>query len=142
MKIRSRRKDNKARIEIIPLIDIMFFLLACFMLVSLSMTQLRSIKVNLPTAATAAPEQKPDFFTVSVDKAGKIYFDKEPVDRQGLLVELMKVYTADTNVRVFINGDREAVLGPVIDVLDRVRSVGISKVAFQIHRESPAALPP
>ena len=142
MKIRSRCKDEKARIEIIPLIDIMFFLLACFMLVSLSMIQIRSIKVNLPTASTAAPEQKSDFFTVSVDREGKIFFDREPVDRQGLLVELLKVYNADTNVRVFINGDREAVLGPVMDVLDRVRSVGISKVAFQIHKDSPAALPP
>jgi biopolymer transport protein ExbD len=142
MKIRSRRREDKARIEIIPLIDIMFFLLACFMLVSLSMIQVRSVKVNLPTASTAAPEQKSDFHTISVDKDGTLYLDQQATDRQQLLAELLQLYQADTNVRVFINGDREAQLGPVIDVLDRVRSVGISKVAFQIHKDSPSTLPP
>ena len=46
-------EENEARIEIIPLIDIMFFLLAAFMLVSLSMVNMKSVKVNLPTSTTA-----------------------------------------------------------------------------------------
>src|ERR1043166_9051395 len=71
--------ENEARIEIIPLIDIMFFLLASFMLVSLSMVNLKSIKVNLPTATTATIETKNDFVSLSVDRSGAAYFDKDPV---------------------------------------------------------------
>ena len=69
---------NEARIEIIPLIDIMFFLLAAFMLVSLSMVNLKSVKVNLPTATTATLETKNDFVSLSVDRSGAAYFDKQP----------------------------------------------------------------
>ena len=142
MKISSRRSRNahggKARIEIIPLIDIMFFLLACFMLVSLSMIQMKGIKVNLPVASTAQPETKSDFYTISVDKKGEIYFDKKPIDRAGLLVELMKLKKVGTNdARVYISGDREVFFGSVIDVLDKVKIAGIQKVAFEINRASP-----
>src|SRR5687768_18572538 len=70
-------QDHEARIEIIPLIDIMFFLLASFMLVSLSMVNLKSVKVNLPTATTATMETRHDFVSLSVDKNGVAYFDKQ-----------------------------------------------------------------
>ena len=74
--------DTEARIEIIPLIDIMFFLLAAFMLVSLSMVNMKSVKVNLPTATTATPETKRDFVDISVDKSGAVFLDKKPVGEQ------------------------------------------------------------
>ena len=61
---------KKARIEIIPLIDIMFFLLASFMLVSLSMLKIQGLKVTLPTAKSSQPENKPDFLTLSITKTG------------------------------------------------------------------------
>ncbi len=141
MKLSSRRSRNghggKARIEIIPLIDIMFFLLACFMLVSLSMIEVKGIKVNLPVASTAQPEKKSDFYTISVDKKGDVYLDKKPMDRSALLVELMKLGKAGTNeTRVYISGDREVYFGSVIDVLDKVKLAGIQKVAFEINKAS------
>jgi biopolymer transport protein ExbD len=141
MKLSSRRSRNghggKARIEIIPLIDIMFFLLACFMLVSLSMIEVKGIKVNLPVASTAQPEKKSDFYTISVDKKGDVYLDKKPMDRAALLVELMKLGNAGTNeTRIYISGDREVYFGSVIDVLDKVKLAGIQKVAFEINRAS------
>ncbi len=141
MKLSSRRSRNghggKARIEIIPLIDIMFFLLACFMLVSLSMIEVKGIKVNLPVASTAQPEKKSDFYTISVDKKGDVYLDKKPMDRAALLVELMKLGKAGTNeTRVYISGDREVYFGSVIDVLDKVKLAGIQKVAFEINKAS------
>jgi len=55
----ARRPRKKARIEIIPLIDIMFFLLACFMMVSLTMATTKSVKVNLPVAQSADPDRRP-----------------------------------------------------------------------------------
>ncbi len=124
--------ENEARIEIIPLIDIMFFLLAAFMLVSLSMVNLKSVKVNLPTATTATIETKNDFVSLSVDKNGMAYFDKEAVGANELVQRLGAWHRTNENVRVFISGDAEARHGDIIRVLDLVRSTGIQQIAFEI----------
>ena len=129
---------RKARIEIIPLIDIMFFLLAAFMMVSLSMIHMQAIKVNLPTATKAAPENKPDIINIAVDKKGDMYIEKSPIKANDLLVELTKKYRANTNIPVYISGDREASHGSVINVLDLVRKAGIQKVAFAINKVDDA----
>jgi biopolymer transport protein ExbD len=128
--------ENEARIEIIPLIDIMFFLLAAFMLVSLSMVNMKSIKVDLPTATTGSPETKNDFVSLSVDKSGMIYFDKKPIGQNELRMHLAGVQKTNENTRVFISGDAEARHGDVVGLLDLVRSTGIQRVAFEIR---PAA---
>src|SRR5215813_15434747 len=77
MKISSPIPEKKARIEIIPLIDIMFFLLASFMLASLSMMRLQSIRMNLPTATVAKANTKPDMVNIAVDQFGNMSIDKE-----------------------------------------------------------------
>src|SRR5208283_1527331 len=79
-------QEAEARIEIIPLIDIMFFLLASFMLVSLSMVNLKTVKVNLPTATSGTNESKRDFVDISIDKAGTAYLDKRPVADDNQLI--------------------------------------------------------
>ena len=132
VKLGSRLPADEARIEIIPLIDIMFFLLASFMLVSLSMVNLKSVKVNLPTATTATVETRNDFVTISVDRNGVAYFDKVPAGPNELRQKLAAWSHTNQNVRVFISGDRDARHGDVIRVLDVVRSAGIQKVAFEI----------
>ena len=127
----SRGRRRKARIEIIPLIDIMFFLLACFMLVSLSMANSKSVKVSLPTAQTGDPENKPNTLAISVDSTGGIYLNKRPIGRNELQVELARERSLKADTRVVISGDTEARHGTMIAVLDRVRSAGIQNVAFQ-----------
>jgi biopolymer transport protein ExbD len=127
-------ENAEARIEIIPLIDIMFFLLASFMLVSLSMVNLKSIKVNLPTATSATQELKKDFVDISVDRAGAVFLDKQPISDGQLVANLASSRQANPNLRVFISGDRDARHGDVIHVLDLVRTAGIDKVAFEIKR--------
>src|SRR5687768_18342660 len=87
MKIGSPLPHKKARIEIIPLIDIMFFLLASFMMVSLTMIKMQSIKMDLPTATQAKRDFKPDIVNISVDKVGDIYIEKKAVS----MVELHTV---------------------------------------------------
>ena len=124
---------SEARIEIIPLIDIMFFLLAAFMLVSLSMVNLKSVQVNLPTATTATPDTKRDFLNISVDKAGLVFLDQKPVGNHELVALLGAWQRTNAAVRVFISGDQDARHGDVIRVLDLVRSTGIDKVAFEIR---------
>ncbi|MFO1487077.1 MAG: biopolymer transporter ExbD [Verrucomicrobiota bacterium] len=125
--------EEGARIEIIPLIDIMFFLLAAFMLVSLSMVNLKSVKVSLPTATVASRETKNDFLNITVDKAGMAYCDKQPVGLHELAQALAQTTRTNENLRVFISGDRDARHGDVIQVLDVVRGAGVQKVAFEIR---------
>ena len=76
MHVGSPIPHKKARIEIIPLIDIMFFLLASFMMVSLSQVHMKGMKVNLPTGVSGETQNKRDYISVSVDQDGNAYFDK------------------------------------------------------------------
>jgi biopolymer transport protein ExbD len=132
MKISSPYRRKKARIEIIPLIDIMFFLLAAFMLASLTMIRLQSIKMNLPTATQATREFKPDILNIAVDKAGDIYVDKKMVTTAELHTYLADKLHRPTNFTVYISGDKDATHGSVIRVLDLVRREGIEKVSFAV----------
>ena len=138
VKLSKSSDDHEARIEIIPLIDIMFFLLAAFMLVSLSMVNMKSVKVNLPTATTANADTKKDFINLSIDRTGATFFDKQPVGPNELVQRLTAWRATNDGVRVFISGDQDARHGDVIRALDLVRSTGIEKVAFEI-REVKAA---
>lgn len=140
-RVRRRRPPTRARIEIIPLIDIMFFLLASFMLVSLSMVQMRGVNINLPTAsaASSSPQQKNDFITISVDTQGKIYLEKDEVDPDTLYQRVRKLHDDNADVRIYIRGDKDALHGEVVTVLDRVRSAGVQKVAFEIKSQPISA---
>jgi biopolymer transport protein ExbD len=143
---------KRARIEIIPLIDIMFFLLAAFMLVSLTMINMKGIDVNLPTATSAQPNSKPDFMIVSIDALLDIYFEKEKVAKEDVLPRFQKLYQAKHDVRIFIRADKDATYQTVVFVLDKARTAGIQKVGLEIkgydssaestaHSGSPALQP-
>jgi biopolymer transport protein ExbD len=132
----SRSSDpshTEARIEIVPLIDIMFFLLASFMLVSLSMVHAHTLKVALPGAATAASDPMKHTVTVSIDTAGRAFLDKNPVTDDALRTALTARKAADADIRVVVAGDRNARHGDVVRVLDLVRSTGIEQVAFDVN---------
>ncbi len=139
MKIGSPLPHKKARIEIIPLIDIMFFLLASFMLASLSMIRLQSIKMDLPTATMAKRDFKPDIVNIGVDKVGDIFIEKKPVNVVELQAYLSNKFRINTNVPVYISGDKDATHGSVIRVLDIVRREGIQKVSFAIAPQAAAS---
>jgi len=138
MKIGSPLPHKKARIEIIPLIDIMFFLLASFMMASLTMIKLQSIKMDLPTATTASRDFKPDILNVSVDKLGDIYVGTTQLNLVAFQAVLSNRFKVNTNLPVYISGDKDATHGAVIRVLDIVRREGIQKVSFAIT-PAPAA---
>src|SRR6476646_11901274 len=95
MKIGSPLPHKRARIEIIPLIDIMFFLLASFMLASLSMIKLQTKQVDLPEASTAKRDFKPDIVNIGVSKAGDIYIEKTQVNMADLHVYLSNKFHAN-----------------------------------------------
>jgi biopolymer transport protein ExbD len=131
MRIPSPRASRRARIEIIPLIDIIFFLLATFVMVSLSMVKNKGIPVNLPVAATSAPQDKKDFAVISITKDGEIFFDKQAVTPAELRARLLKLKQEQADPKVFINGDEKAYFGHAVTVLDEARKLGITKVAIE-----------
>ena len=131
MNIPSLRSKRHARIEIIPLIDIMFFLLATFVMVSLSMVKNRGIPVILPAASTSAEQEHKEHVVVSIADTGQLYLDKRELSQEQLVDELRKLKERNAELRVFINGDENARLGLAITVLDETRKLGITKVAFE-----------
>ena len=141
MNVASPIPHKKARIEIIPLIDIMFFLLASFMMVSLSQTTMKGMKVALPTGASGKTQSKKDYVSLSVDKDGYTYFDKEKIALEEILPRLRKIYATNPEAKIFIRGDREAVHGNVTRVLDQIRSSGFTKISFEIKSQATSGVP-
>ena len=132
-----RRQRKKARIEIIPMIDTMFFLLVFFMVATLSMTVQRGIPVNLPHAATAL-EELHQVVTLTVAKEGKLLFDKEPIASvDEVATRLARWKTTGADVYVVINADRAVEHGRVVDVMDAVRQAGVTRVAVAVRPLSP-----
>ena len=137
MRLSSPIPKKRARIEIIPLIDIMFFLLASFMMVSLSQTHMKGIRVNLP-AAVAPPQNQPkDYVAIKVAEGNTVYFDNQFVPDDQVLPRLYQLRAANPDIKVSISASMLAIHGDVISVLDKVRNAGITKVGYQI-RAAPA----
>ena len=131
MTIPSPRANRKARIEIVPLIDIIFFLLATFVMVSLSMVKNQGIAVNLPAAATSEPQERVAPATITITDGGALFFNKEAVTREQLAARLQALKASDPEPRVFINGDAKAEFGQAVAVLDEARRLGIVKIAIE-----------
>ncbi len=134
--IPSPRSKRHARIEIIPLIDIMFFLLATFVMVSLSMVKSHGVPVRLPSTATGQQIEHKDFSTISVTASGQVYLDKEEVSLSELATKLEALKNSNEEFKIFINGDEDARLGLAIEVLDTARSLGITKIAFETRTKN------
>ena len=141
MTVHSPIPHKKARIEIIPLIDIMFFLLASFMMVSLSQVHMKGIKVNLPSGVSGQTQTKREYISVSVDKDGHYFFDKDEVADEELRNRLLRVHESAPEAKVFVRGDRDSVHLNVTHALDIIRSVGFYKISFEIRSESLKGVP-
>ena len=133
MKIPLPSRKRRARIEIIPLIDIIFFLLATFVMVSLSMVKNQGIPVTLPKAATGQAQERArtPTVTVTVTENSRLYLDKEPIDFETLPARLKEMQSKDPELRVIFNGDELAYFGDVVKALDQARRAGVEKVAIQ-----------
>jgi biopolymer transport protein ExbD len=141
MRIGSPIPHKKARIEIIPLIDIMFFLLASFMMVSLSQVHMKGIKVNLPSGVSGETQAKREYVSVSVDMNGNFFFDKTEVSREEMQSRLAKVHQSAPDAKVFVRGDRDTVHGNIVQLLDMLRSAGFYKISFEIKSEALKGVP-
>lgn len=130
MRITSPFHSKHVRIEIIPLIDIMFFLLASFIMVSLNMTKIENIQVDVPSATQVQQEFPPNLVHIAVDKSGAPWVGKEPINRADLYTVLTNRFHQDPLVAVYIAGDADTHHGDMVGILEFVRRAGIQKISF------------
>ena len=133
MKLRPSRTRRRGRIEIIPMIDVMFFLLATFMLASLAMQNLHSLPVNLPKgSAEAMPANHP--LTLTVTKDGSLLINESPVTLD-TLADSLRPRLVGQNGTVIVNADNDAPNGVVVEAMLRGRAAGAEKFLFAVRRE-------
>jgi len=133
MKLRSSRTRRKGRIEIIPMIDVMFFLLATFMLASLALQNLHSLAVDLPRGKAAVMQAKQPV-TLTVTKGGDMYLNETPVGIESLAATL-KTMLAGPDSSIVVAADQAAQNGVVVEAMLRAREAGAQHFTIAIKRE-------
>ena len=123
-----------AELNITPLLDLVFVLLIIFMITSSAMIE-SGPKVNLPQAGVTSSETKG--VVVTVDPQQNVYVDGRAVDRESLVEGLREAVAASDVKRVVLQGDRDVLLGEVVNILDLARSAGAEEVAIAATRKSP-----
>jgi biopolymer transport protein ExbD len=132
MRFGSPIPQRRARIEIIPLIDVMFFLLASFMMVSLSLQKLRTLRMDLPSATRASRSSKPELLRVEVRANGDIQLESRHHSLPEFMELLRQRLGANTNLPVYIQADPMAAHGDVLRVVDSARAAGAGRISFQL----------
>ncbi|RXK55486.1 biopolymer transporter ExbD [Oleiharenicola lentus] len=124
---------KKARIEIIPLIDVVFFLLATFVLFTLSLNRIQSVPVDLPVAApqSSTPPDPNSNVTIQVSGEGAIFWNRELIDLGEIPSRLAFFKTQTEDPRILIAGDERARFGATVAILDEVRKAGIQKFSVE-----------
>ncbi len=122
MKLRKSRTSSKGRIEIIPMIDVMFFLLATFMLASLSMQNLDSLQVNLPQGSAEKLNTKAPV-TLTVTSDSKIFIDRQTVTLD-TLADTLKPLLRDSEQKLIVSADNDAPQGIVVQAMLQARAAG------------------
>jgi biopolymer transport protein ExbD len=129
---RGSGSKKRARIEIIPLIDVIFFLLATFVLFTLSLNKSQGLHVALPTSETGEPRDPSGSATITITDEGTLAWDKDPITLEDFINRLQAFHTLHPDdARILINGDTEATFSSVIYVFDEVRKAGITKVLIE-----------
>jgi biopolymer transport protein ExbD len=132
-----RQQLEKARIEIIPMIDIIFFLLVFFMVSTLSMTINRGLPVNLPKAASSQKDLR-ESFNITVMQDGTLFLNKEPTSLEALSQQVKAGVEEDPELVVIISADDQALHGAIVSVIDEVRLAGVSRLAIAVKSERRA----
>jgi biopolymer transport protein ExbD len=126
-----RHSRPRARIEIIPMIDTVFFLLVFFMMASLAMTVYRGLPITLPQAASG--QRVPDTATVTVSGDGRLWLDRNEVTLAELRARLEAGVRENAALTAIINADSAARHGLVVEVMDGARMAGVSSLAIAVR---------
>jgi biopolymer transport protein ExbD len=125
----GQQPSDDIRIELVPLIDIIFCVLIFFILASLQVARQQAIQINLPKASTAALQTRQTLI-VSVDSIGQVYVDQTVVSQDQLFIYLQGYQTSNPQGLMVLYADQSSVYSDVIRVLDLMRSVGGDRVAL------------
>ena len=129
-------QHKKAKIEIVPLIDVVFFLLATFVMVSLSMTRNQGMQVALPAASSAAKQADDDkAVTLTVMATGEVFYNKDKVTLAQLPFRLQTLKTSQKDPKIILNAAADADFKQVVAVLDEARKIGIAKVGISTEKK-------
>ena len=134
MKVKLPSTHRKSRVEMIPLIDVVFLLLAVFIYTMLSMAVHRGLNLNLPRSDSAEIE-KQLIISVSIDEKGLVYIDKQRVDLKEL-TEILSAMTMDRkNPGVLLFADKGIPYQDLFKVLDKIREAGLTRISLQAEAE-------
>jgi biopolymer transport protein ExbD len=133
MRLRRGRAYRRGRVEIIPMIDVMFFLLVTFMLASLSMQSLNSITVNLPQGDAPNLEHK-EPVTLTITKDSRIFLDKTPTTLAAMAFALKAMLPAH-DPGVVVNADNAAPEGIVVEAMLQARRAGVNHFLIAVKRQ-------
>jgi biopolymer transport protein ExbD len=133
MKLRKARARRRGRIEIIPMIDVMFFLLATFMLASLALQNLHSLAVNLPRG-DATPLQAKQPLTLTVTRDGAILVNETAATLDTLQATIQAMLPGP-DADIVVNADTDAPNGVVVQAMLRARAAGAEHFLFAVKHE-------
>lgn len=129
MRLRSLYVEEKPTIMIIPMIDIIFFLLVFFMLSMLTMVTQKTIALQLPTAAVAKVDTTKTL-PISIDKNGTVYIEQDAITLNDLKARLIKEKESTEKLTIVLRGDVESQYGKVVSVMDTIRLAGIDRISI------------
>lgn len=129
MQLRSLQSEEKPLLMIIPMIDIIFFLLVFFMMSILTMVTQKTIPVQLPQT-TAAKVDTTKTIPISITGDGELYIEDQPVSLESLSIRLSALKAENEMLTIVLRGDTAAQYGIVVAVLDVVRLCGINRVSI------------
>lgn len=135
----SRQEPKKARIEIIPMIDVIFFLLVFFMMTSLAMVQLEGKKVNLPESGSASLNAS-ERLVVSIAKGGEVYVGRDQVSEAQVLPLVARRVQDNPDVTVIINCDRDQQMTRFVRVFDLIKQANAAKVMIATSPKSAGSV--
>lgn len=141
MKINLPDEGPDIRVEIIPLIDVIFCILTFFILAALNLTRQQAINLDLPKASTGVAQRR-EMLVVSIDPIGQTYVEKQPVNRDQLYSLLTNYTRSQPNGLIVLNASPLVSYNEVIQVLDLLRSVGGERVALATQPAEKPALAP
>ena len=135
MKLRSLRVERQPKLMIIPMIDIIFFLLVFFMMSTLYMVEQRTLPVNLPQASAAQSDMAKNV-AITVAKDGAIYIDQEQIPAELFKARIQAQLARQTDTAFILRADKQAEYGRVVMILDELKALGIKKVAVATEQQA------
>lgn len=133
MKLRSMKVQEEPKLMIIPMIDIIFFLLVFFMISTMTMVQQNTFKVGLPQASSAQLDMN-QHVNITVMADGNIAFNKESLDKEQLIRRVQIELQRNPDLQVILNGDKDINYGFVIETFDALKQAGVKKLSIAVEK--------